>query len=71
MKIARKFSAPRERVFEAFTHKKALQGWFGPQGFTVPSVALDPWPGGSYRIEMHSPNGGNTSWSASIGRCVR
>jgi uncharacterized protein YndB with AHSA1/START domain len=57
-KITHKFSVPPERVFEAFTRKEELQGWFGLEGFTVPSVALDPRPGGSYRIEMHSPDGG-------------
>lgn len=55
--IARTFDAPRARVFDAFTKKEAIQSWFGPEGFTVPSVAIDPRPGGKYRIEMHSPEG--------------
>jgi glutathione S-transferase len=55
--IARTFDAPRTRVFDAFTKKEAIEAWFGPEGFTVPSVTIDPRPGGSYRIEMHSPEG--------------
>ncbi len=56
--LTRTFNAPRARVFEAFTKKDAIQQWYGPEGFTVPSVAIDPRPGGKYRIEMHSPDGG-------------
>src|SRR5437016_12878326 len=55
--ITRFFKAPCERVFEAFTKKEAIEGWFGPEGFTVPSVAIDVRHGGKYRIEMHSPEG--------------
>jgi glutathione S-transferase len=55
--ITRTFNDSRERVFDAFTRKDAIQAWYGPEGFTVPSVAIDPKPGGKYRIEMHSPEG--------------
>ena len=55
--INRTFKDSRERVFDAFTKKDAIQAWFGPDGFTVPSVAIDAKPGGKYRIEMHSPEG--------------
>jgi glutathione S-transferase len=55
--LMRTFKAPRARVFAAFTDKEALQSWFGPEGFTVPSAAIDARPGGKYRIEMHSPEG--------------
>ena len=57
VKITRRFAAPRERVFDAFTRQEALQAWFGPEGYTIPSAALDPRPGGSYRIEMRAPDG--------------
>lgn len=55
--INRTFSHSRERVFDAFTKKDAIQAWYGPEGFTVPSVAMDAKPGGKYRIELHSPEG--------------
>jgi glutathione S-transferase len=57
VRLIRTFAAPREQVFNAFMRKEALQGWFGPEGFSVPAVAVDPRPGGNYRIEMHSPEG--------------
>jgi glutathione S-transferase len=57
LKITRTFAAPREQVFNAFTRKEAIQGWFGPEGFSVPAVSVDARPGGRYRIEMHSPQG--------------
>lgn len=55
--ITRTFNDSRERVFDAFTKKDAIQAWYGPEGFTVPSVAIDPRQGGKYRIELHSPEG--------------
>jgi glutathione S-transferase len=57
VRISRTFAAPPERVFNAFMRKEAIQGWFGPEGFSVPTVVVDPRPGGNYRIEMHSPEG--------------
>ena len=57
LSLTRMFNAPRARVFEAFTREDAIQQWYGPEGFTVPSVRIDPRPGGKYRIEMHSPDG--------------
>lgn len=57
VRITRMFAAPREQVFNAFVRKEALQGWFGPEGFSIPTAMVDPRPGGSYRIEMHSPQG--------------
>lgn len=49
--------APRSVVFEAFTDPDKLAQWWGPAGFTVPSVDFDPHAGGSYRIEMQPPEG--------------
>jgi uncharacterized protein YndB with AHSA1/START domain len=34
-----------------------LAKWWGPKGFTVPSLEFDPRVGGSYRIEMRPPEG--------------
>ena len=31
--------------------------WWGPAGFTVPSLEFDPRVGGGYRIEMQPPEG--------------
>lgn len=57
VRITRVFEAPPEQVFNAFIRTEAIQGWFGPEGYSIPAVAVDPRPGGNYRIEMHSPEG--------------
>ena len=44
-------------VFAAFTDAKELAKWWGPHGFSVPSLDFQPRVGGSYRIEMQPPDG--------------
>jgi len=44
-------------VFRAFTAPEELSKWWGPEGFTVPSLEFDARVGGSYRIEMQPPDG--------------
>jgi uncharacterized protein YndB with AHSA1/START domain len=49
--------APREAVFKALTEPDELAKWWGPRGFTSPSVKVDLRVGGSYRIAMQPPDG--------------
>ena len=49
--------APRERVFAACVEPDELAEWWGPAGFTAPSVDLDVRVGGRYRITMEPPEG--------------
>ena len=44
-------------VFRALTEPDELAKWWGPRGFTAPSVELDLRVGGSYRIAMQPPEG--------------
>ena len=44
-------------VFGAFTEPDELAKWWGPEGFTTPSMEFDPRVGGIYRIEMQPPEG--------------
>ena len=44
-------------VFAAFSDPNELAGWWGPEGFTIPSLEFEPLVGGSYRIEMQPPEG--------------
>ena len=44
-------------VFAAFSDPDKLAKWWGPQGFTVPSLEFDPHVGASYRIEMQPSQG--------------
>jgi len=53
----RVFDAPRELVFEAFTDAKHLAQWWGPNGFTTTTHAIDVRPGGVWRFIMHGPDG--------------
>ena len=47
--------APRARVFEYFTDAALMAQWWGPQGFSIPSIDFTPGVGATYRIEMQPP----------------
>src|SRR5215831_4956846 len=55
--LERRFSAPRAAVYRALTDPQELGNWWGPQGFTSPSVRFVPQIGGDFRIAMQPPNG--------------
>src|SRR5215211_2130445 len=44
-------------VFRAFSAPNELAKWWGPEGFTTPSLEFQPRVGQSYRIEMQPPEG--------------
>jgi uncharacterized protein YndB with AHSA1/START domain len=49
--------AQAERVFAACVEPGKLAEWWGPAGFTSPSLELDVRTGGGYRITMQPPDG--------------
>jgi uncharacterized protein YndB with AHSA1/START domain len=49
--------APPTVVFEAFTKPEVLARWWGPKGFTAPSLDFEPRSGATYRIQMQPPEG--------------
>jgi uncharacterized protein YndB with AHSA1/START domain len=49
--------APPTAVFEALTDPEQLATWWGPHGFTTPSIDLDLEVGGRYRFAMQPPDG--------------
>jgi uncharacterized protein YndB with AHSA1/START domain len=55
--LERLVPAPRSLVFRAHTEPDLLAGWWGPAGFSAPSVELDVRVGGGYRIGMQPPDG--------------
>lgn len=57
LQMTRVLRAPRSLVFRALTEPGELAKWWGPNGFTAPSVDFDPRVGGSYHIEMQPPEG--------------
>ncbi|MGW0614622.1 SRPBCC family protein [Streptomyces sp. NPDC002788] len=44
-------------VFRKLTDPRELARWWGPDGFSTPSVEIDLRPGGAYRIAMQPPEG--------------
>ena len=52
LEITRLLPAAAPIVFGAFSDPNQLAEWWGPRGFTVPSLEFDPRAGESYRIEM-------------------
>jgi uncharacterized protein YndB with AHSA1/START domain len=57
LRLERTLPAPREVVWRALTDPEELAKWWGPKGFTAPSVDFDLRVGGSYRIAMQPPDG--------------
>jgi uncharacterized protein YndB with AHSA1/START domain len=57
LELKRTLAAPRQVAFRACTHPRELAKWWGPRGFTIPSVSLDLRAGGAYRIAMQPPQG--------------
>lgn len=55
--MKRVLRAPPTLVFRACTEPHELAKWWGPRGFTSPSVEVDLRVGGGYRIEMQPPEG--------------
>ena len=57
LELTRVFSPARSGVFGAFSDPTQLAKWWGPEGFTIPSLEFQPRVGGRYRIEMQPPEG--------------
>lgn len=57
LELTRAFAAPCARVVEFFTDAALLAEWWGPQGFSIPSIEFTPGVGARYRIEMQPPEG--------------
>ncbi|XDD54137.1 SRPBCC domain-containing protein [Leptospira sp. WS4.C2] len=57
VRIERLFNAPLQLVWEVWTNPLHIEKWWGPKGFTNPTVEFDFKVGGSYRIVMRSPDG--------------
>ena len=55
--LERVLPASPGRVFAMNTEPQLLAQWFGPNGFSIPSVEVDARVGGRFRIEMQPPDG--------------
>jgi uncharacterized protein YndB with AHSA1/START domain len=56
--LERVLPAPRPFVFRAHAEPDLLAKWWGPTGFSAPSIEFDLGVGGRYRIAMQPPDGG-------------
>lgn len=57
LRLERSVPASCAAVYRALTDPGQLGKWWGPRGFTAPSVEFDPRVGGGYRIAMQPPDG--------------
>ena len=57
LELTRVLPATRPFVFGAFSDPTQLAKWWGPEGFTAPSLRFQLRVGGRYRIEMQPPEG--------------
>jgi uncharacterized protein YndB with AHSA1/START domain len=48
--LTRKFAAPRERVFEAWTRPEHVRCWWDPAGRPLTVCEIDLRPGGTFRF---------------------
>jgi len=59
LRLTRRFSAPRERVFDAWTTAEALKRWWCPPGWEADRIEVDLRVGGAYSLGMRQRNGGS------------
>jgi uncharacterized protein YndB with AHSA1/START domain len=57
LELHRSLPAEPATVFHAFSTASELAEWWGPAGFTVPTLDFQPRAGERYRIEMQPPEG--------------
>jgi uncharacterized protein YndB with AHSA1/START domain len=71
--VVRRFDAPRELVFDAWTTPALVQKWLlGPPGWTMPVCEMDVRPGGKYRWRWRSDeNGAEFGFSGEFREVVR
>lgn len=55
--IERVFDAPVEAVWKAWTDPEIIKKWWGPEGFSAPSIKIDLKVGGKYIYAMQGPPG--------------
>lgn len=55
--ITKTFNAALTKVWQAWTDPKKVKKWWGPKGFSAPSIKIDLQVGGKYIFCMHGPKG--------------
>jgi len=57
LRLKRVLPFTRRVVYRGLSDPRKLAKWWGPRGFTAPSVEFDPRVGARYRIAMQPPDG--------------
>ena len=57
LRITKVFDAPRELVWQMWTVPEYAMKWWGPKGFSAPSIKIDLRVGGQYIFAMQGPAG--------------
>lgn len=57
-RLRRRFTAPRENVFRAWTDPEVLKRWWCPNGWLPAEIEVDLRVGGTYRIGMRKAESG-------------
>jgi uncharacterized protein YndB with AHSA1/START domain len=57
-RLKKRFEAPREKVFSAWTKPEALKQWWCPEGWIPAEIEVDLRVGGAFRIGMRRLSGG-------------
>jgi glutathione S-transferase len=59
LRLSRRFQAPRQRVFDAWTNPEVLRQWWAAQpNWDTPTAEVDARPGGRYRVAMRDTDTG-------------
>jgi len=67
--ITRRFRAPRDLVFRAWSEPAHLAPWWGPKGFAMQALTLDFRPGGVFHYGMRS-GGEQMMWGRFVFRQI-
>jgi glutathione S-transferase len=57
LEIKRVISAPRDRVYEAWTNPAQLKEWFGPENVRTRELVAETRVGGKFRWDLTNPEG--------------
>ena len=55
--LTRRFKAPRQLVYDAFSKPEILKTWFGPRGWSLIACDVDARVGGGFRFLLREPAG--------------
>jgi uncharacterized protein YndB with AHSA1/START domain len=57
VEISRKFTAPVERLWKAWTEPELMKQWWGPENYSCPEAKMDVRVGGKSILAMKGPDG--------------